>query len=134
VNGPVLSAEAVRAAARACRFTLCGLAPAAAIDPGPLDHWLRAGHAADMDWMALRRDERVDPGKVLPRARTVIALGIAFRRPEGELPTVASYARGRDYHYNHRDGMKHLRRRLLELDPTLRTYACVDTGAAMEKV
>ena len=47
---------------------------------------------------------------------------------------MASYARGRDYHYAHRDRMRVLRRRLLELDPTLETYACVDTGLAMEKV
>ena len=46
---------------------------------------------------------------------------------------MARYARGRDYHYAHRDRMKALRKRLLALDPSLETYACVDTGVAMEK-
>jgi epoxyqueuosine reductase len=46
---------------------------------------------------------------------------------------VARYARGRDYHYAHRDRMKALRKRLLTVDPDLETYACVDTGQAMEK-
>jgi epoxyqueuosine reductase len=125
----------VRAAALACRFTVVGLARAAPLDPGPLERWLAAGYAADMDWMARRLPERLDPDKVLPGAATVVALGIAYRRPAAEraLSPVASYARGRDYHYAHRDRMKALRRRLLELDAGIETYACVDTGVAMEK-
>jgi epoxyqueuosine reductase len=129
-----LSADAVRAAARASRFTLVGLARAAALDPAPLERWLAAGYAADMDWMSRRMPERLDPAAVLPGARTVIALAIAYHRPGGERGPVARYARGRDYHYAHRDRMKALRTRLLALDPTLETYAAVDTGHAMEKV
>ena len=47
---------------------------------------------------------------------------------------VAGYARGRDYHYAHRDRMRALRQRLLAMDSGVETYACVDTGVAMEKV
>jgi epoxyqueuosine reductase len=64
----------------------------------------------------------------------VIALAIAYHRPAAEAGPVARYARGRDYHYAHRDRMKALRRRLLALDPAVETYAAVDTGPAMEKV
>jgi epoxyqueuosine reductase len=131
---PVLSADAVKAAAQASRFTLVGLAPAEALDPGPLQAWLGAGYAADMDWMTRRLPERLDPRVVLPGARTVIALAIAYHRPPAEKPPIARYARGRDYHYAHRDRMKALRKRLLALDPTVETYAAVDTGLAMEKV
>ncbi|HEX3693740.1 MAG TPA: tRNA epoxyqueuosine(34) reductase QueG [Polyangia bacterium] len=130
---PILAAEAVRAAARASQFTLVGLAPAAPLDPAPLQRWLAAGYAADMDWIRRRLPERLDPGQVLSGARTVIALGIGYKRPRDERSKIASYARGRDYHYAHRDRMKALRGRLLKLDPTLETYACVDTGVAMEK-
>ncbi len=134
MSGVVLSADAVKAAARASRFTLVGLAPAAALDPAPLRAWLDAGYAADMDWMARRLPERLDPRVVLDGAQTVIALAVAYHRPAGERAPIARYARGRDYHYAHRDGMKALRKRLLALDPTLETYAAVDTGVAMEKV
>lgn len=134
MNPIVLSSELVRAAATATRFPLVGLAPAEPIDPGPLGRWLDAGYAADMDWMRRRLADRLDPGRVLPGARTVIALGIPYRRPTIERSRVASYARGRDYHYAHRDRMRALRKSLLDLDPTVETYACVDTGAAMEKV
>jgi len=129
----LLSAEKVRAEALASRFTLVGFAPAEALDPEPLRAWLQAGHDADMTWMHRRLEERLDPRRVLTDAKTVMALGIAFHRPATERSRVASYARGRDYHYAHRDRMKELRRRLLALDPRLETYACVDTGVAMEK-
>lgn len=129
-----LDAAAVRAAARASRFTLVGLARAEALDGTALRAWLDAGYAAEMQWMHRRVDERLDPTRVLPGARTVIALAIAYRRPPQERSRLASYARGRDYHYAHRDRMKELRGRLLALDPHLDSYACVDTGAAMEKV
>jgi epoxyqueuosine reductase len=129
----VLSAAAVRAAALDCRFALVGLARAEALDGEPLRRWLAAGYAADMRWMRERLEERLDPRAVLAGARTVIALALPYRADDGVSP-IARYARGRDYHYAHRDGMKALRKRLLALDPTLETYACVDTGLAMEKV
>jgi epoxyqueuosine reductase len=135
----VLPAAAVKAAARSSGFPLVGLARAQPLDPAPLDRWLAAGYAADMHWMADRREERLDPGRVLEGARTVLALAIPYGRapdpPEGRKgkSAVAHYARGRDYHYAHRDRLKALRKRLLRLDPTLETYACVDTGVAMEK-
>ncbi len=134
MSDPVLSAAAVKAATRAVGFTLAGLAPAVPLDPKPLTDWLAAGYAADMDWMGRRLPERLDPTVVLQGARTVIAMAIAYHRPDGETGPVARYARGRDYHYAHRDRMKALRKRLLGLDPTLETYAAVDTGLAMEKV
>ena len=118
-----------------CQFALCGLAVAEPLDPAPLASWLAAGYAADMDWMSRRVPKRLDPTAVLAGARTVIALGIPYHRPPDEAASaVARYARGRDYHYAHRDRMKTLRKRLLALDPTLETYAAVDTGVAMEKV
>ena len=133
-QAPVLAAEAVRAAARGARFSLVGLARAEPLDPRPLESWLAAGYAADMTWMARRLPERLDPTAVLAGAQTVIALAIAYHRPAGETGAIARYARGRDYHYAHRDRMKDLRKRLLALDPTVETYAYVDTGVAMEKV
>src|SRR5215213_5150747 len=100
---PVLAAQAVKAAARACQFPLVGLAPAAALDGGPLRQWLAAGHAAGMSWMGSRLEDRLDPRRVLNGARTVMALGIPYGRtvePGGQARSpVARYARGRDYHY-----------------------------------
>src|SRR6516165_9648266 len=103
-----LSGDEVRAAARACGFPLVGIARAEALDRAPLERWLAA--------------------------RSVLALAIPYHRAGAERAPIARYARGRDYHYAHRDRMKALRKRLLKLDPTVETYAAVDTGVAMEKV
>jgi len=128
----------VIAAARACRFTLVGVAEAAPLDPAPFLHWLTAGYGAGLAAMHRRVTERLDPGVVVPGARTVIALGIPYGArtddaAQPEPPVIARYARGRDYHLAHRDRMRALRRCLLEMDPTVNTYACVDAGMAMEK-
>jgi epoxyqueuosine reductase len=135
---PVLSADAVIAAARACRFTLVGVAPAAPLDPSPFLHWLAAGYGTGLAAMHRRVTERLDPCAVVPGARTVIALGIPYSSEEemaaqSERPVIARYARGRDYHLAHRDRMRALRCRLLDMDSTVNTYACVDAGVAMEK-
>src|SRR4051794_9366763 len=102
-DAPVLSADAVRAAARGARFTLVGLARAEPLDPAPLQTWLASGSAADMPWRARRLPGRRAPPAVLQGARTVIARAIASPRPAGESGPIARYARGRDYHYAHRD-------------------------------
>lgn len=132
----VLSAHQVRAAAGSCGFALVGMARAQPLDPRPLLDWLANGYAAELSAMHRRTADRLDPGAVVPGARTVLVLGIPYGKGE---PTrtdgaaVARYARGRDYHYAHRDRMRKLRGHLRALAPALRSYACVDSGAAMEK-
>ena len=132
----LLAAQEVRSSAHDCGFALVGLAPAEPLDPGPLVTWLERGYGADMTAMSKRIAERLDPAAVVPGAQTVIVLGIPYGAGEPDTcdhAAIARYARGRDYHYAHRDRMRALRARLLALDPSLRTYACVDAGAAMEK-
>jgi epoxyqueuosine reductase len=134
IGAEMLPARAVLDAARACGFALAGLARAERLDGAALQRWIASGHAADMAWIQRSAEDRLDPRRVLPGARSVLALAIPYHRPaEPRLP-VARYARGRDYHYAHRDRMKALRKRLLGLAPGIETYACVDTGQAMEKV
>jgi len=129
----VLPAEDVRAAAHECGFALVGLARAEPLDPKPLEDWLAQGYAADLSAMRRRLHERLDPRAVVPGAETVLVLGIPYGQGGPEAAAIARYARGRDYHYAHRDRMRRLRACLRQLDPSLRSYACVDSGAAMEK-
>jgi epoxyqueuosine reductase len=112
---------------------LVGLTAAVKLPAEPLHAWLTAGYAADLVSIRTRIEQRLDPQRVVPGARTVLVLGIPYSQGNELTSPIARYARGRDYHYAHRDRMKALRKRLLTLDPTLHTYACVDSGAAMEK-
>jgi epoxyqueuosine reductase len=117
-------------------FDLCGFARAEPIPPGPLVEWLAEGMAADMSWMNARAADRLDVRRLLPGARTVVALACNYYSPDESAPDspVARYARGRDYHATLKDRLRALRRALGGHYPEVRTYASVDTAPVMEKV
>jgi len=80
----------------------------AALSPGPegdgLRRWLGAGYHADMDWMERTAEKRIDPGRVLPGARSAILLAVSYfdAEPKGEgapgRPAWARYSLYQDYH------------------------------------
>ncbi len=126
----------VKEAARAAGFHKVGIARAEPLDPAPLDRMLSSGAHADMVWLGARRAERLDPTRLFPGARSVVALALSYLEEVGVEPPaarVARYARGRDYHAVLKRRLKHLLARLRERDPGLRAYASVDTGPVMEK-
>jgi epoxyqueuosine reductase len=133
---PPLPAARVRALASAAGFDLVGFARAEPLPPRLLRDWLEAGMAADMDWMAERAEDRLDPGRLLPGAQTVVALACNYHVevPEAEASPLARYARGRDYHATLRDRLRGFRRRLREAFPGVADFGSVDHGPLMEKV
>lgn len=63
--------------------------------------WLAEGCYAGMEWMLRHDSLRRDTANVLEGARTVISLAYAYPRFSGrdpELPMIAAYAMGDDYH------------------------------------
>jgi epoxyqueuosine reductase len=72
----------VRAAAGALGFDAVGIAPA---DPPPhagfLREWLAHGYAGEMAWIARRAEEREDPRRVLPGARSIVAVALVYDMP-----------------------------------------------------
>ncbi|MBI3180597.1 MAG: tRNA epoxyqueuosine(34) reductase QueG [Myxococcales bacterium] len=128
---PLSSARVLELASQA-GFDLCGLAPAEPIPPQALAPWLEEGMHAEMHWMRERASERLDVTRLLPGARTVVALACNYYQ-EGASP-IARYARGRDYHHTLKDRLRALRNQLSHEWPTVRAYAAVDTAPLMEKV
>jgi len=140
-------AERVHAAARALGFDLVGIAPA---DPPPhaafLMDWLARGYAGEMAWLARRADERADPRRVLPGAKSVVAVGVLYddpqaehgpapseAQPSGVTGRVARYAGGRDYHDVLGEKLRSLARAIEALEPGTRTRSYVDTGPVLER-
>ena len=119
--------------AKRAGFELVGFAKAEPIGGEVLLDWLAAGHHADLDWMAQRIDERLDVTKLLPGARTVMALACNYWHSDEPSP-VARYARGRDYHATMRDRMRALRRSLRATFPGVNDYGSIDASPVMEKV
>jgi epoxyqueuosine reductase len=135
---PSLDAAFVKRAALECGFHKVGVARAEPLDPGPLDRFLSRGYQADMAWLGTQREVRLDPAKLLPGARSVVALAVGYAAPgiaapEASAARVARYARGRDYHAVLKKKLKALRARIAERDPEARTFAGVDLGPIMEK-
>jgi epoxyqueuosine reductase len=137
-----LDAGQVKAAARRAGFSKCGIARAEPLDPGPLDRMLSRGAEADMGWLRAQRAERLDPERVLPGARSVVALALSYHArggaegppsPGQETGTVARYARGRDYHRVVKRKLRALVSELATLDPGARIWAGCDIGPVMEK-
>lgn len=136
---PVRAAALVKEAAAAEGFDLVGIASAALIEPGPLDRWLAAGFDAGLWYVRQSRDERLDVTKVLPDARSVVAVAVSYAHPEPERPAgavgvVARYARGRDYHNVMRRPLRRLRDAVERIAPGSVGYASCDARPVMEKV
>ena len=135
---PALDSGFVEAAARAAGFHEVGVARAAPLDPGPLDRVLERGAEADMHWLRTQRAERLDPARLLPGARSVIALALSYRSEELPEPgpdqgRVARYARGRDYHAVMKKKLARLSALLRERDPEVRLFPSSDVTPVMEK-
>lgn len=63
--------------------------------------WLADGKNGSLDYMANHRELRSNPQKLLPGAKTVIAIAFSYNQPvlrDKSLPMIARYAYGKDYH------------------------------------
>ena len=122
----------------------------AAVDDAPpgereLREWLRRGYHGEMAYLARNVDRRVDPRRVLDGARSVVALAVEYGWPgsgaddapeaaEGaDRATIASYARGDDYHRIIERRLRLACHRLAEAFPHHRFRYYVDTGPVLEK-
>jgi epoxyqueuosine reductase len=95
--------ETVKAQALELGFDRVAIGPADPPDHGQaFEAWLDSGYAGTMEYLHRGREKRLDPQKVLPGARSVIAVALNYY--QGAVPEdkswrpVARYAWGRDYH------------------------------------
>jgi epoxyqueuosine reductase len=132
----------IREQALALGFDAIGFAPASQSDRARrgLVDFLAQGLQGDMGWLAARSDERADPRRLWPDARSVIVLAMNYGPAEDPLPlleardrgAISVYARGKDYHELVKSRLKALARILVErLGPSVKVF--VDTAPVMEK-
>lgn len=76
-----------------------------------LSNWLKAGYQAKMDYMQRNIDKRCDPTILVEGAKSVISMLVSYY-PEKiqptNIPQIAKYAYGTDYHFVLKDKMKQL--------------------------
>lgn len=72
-----------------------------------LAQWIEHGHHGEMGWIARNLEKRLNPGLILPEARTLVCLAVSYgaapeptrkTAPSGLQASVARYARHQDYH------------------------------------
>jgi epoxyqueuosine reductase len=104
-----------------------------------LEAWLDAGYAGTMSYIERGRTDRLDPARLLPGCRSIVAVALSYNPASAEgrddaWRSVSRYARGRDYH-------DVIRPRLVELGEFIRTAAgasvtsraAVDSSAMLER-
>ncbi len=131
-------AERVRALGLALGFERVGFAPAA---PAPrsafLREWLARGYAGEMAYLARRVEERIDVRRLVPGARSLIAVAVRYARQEAVGASdvrIARYAGGDDYHDVLRERLGAFEsgiEALVGARVALRSY--VDTGPVLER-
>ncbi len=135
---PLLDSAYVKAAAARAGFSRCGVARAESLEPRALDRVLDRGAEADMAWLRTHRAERLDPARLLPGVRSVVAVALAYHagepppQPEGS-GALARYARGRDYHLVVKRKLAAMVTELRAVDPGLRALPTCDVEPVMEK-
>ncbi len=109
---------------------------------GAFTDWLKAGYHGEMAWLARDPERRVDPGLVVPGAKSIIVVALSYYVAEPDpiwwndplRGRIARYAWATDYH----DRMEPMLRELgdavrekLGSDIAMRWY--VDTGPVLER-
>ncbi|MEO6538726.1 MAG: tRNA epoxyqueuosine(34) reductase QueG [Ferruginibacter sp.] len=84
-------------------FEFCGIAKATFLneDAKRLENWLNKGMHGNMQYMKNYFDLRTDPTKLVPGAKSVITLLLNYfpeKLQDSNVPKVAKYAYGEDYH------------------------------------
>ncbi|MBD3220733.1 tRNA epoxyqueuosine(34) reductase QueG [bacterium] len=142
---PVATAPAlvavVRRRAPERRLDLVGIVPLIGQAPHAeaWRRWLDRRRHGGLDYLERTREERADPRRRNPEARSLLVFGQRYTDgwPAEEradwLATVSRYARGRDYHDVLLRAVKALLGDLRAEWPELRAFPAVDTGPYLER-
>jgi len=97
------ASKLVKRLAKEQGFDACGISAAGFLEEEAtgLENWLNAGFHGTMSWMERHFDERLDPRKLVPGAKSVISVVLNYfpdQEQRADAPKISKYAYGRDYH------------------------------------
>jgi len=124
---------AIKARARELGFDVCGITSA---DPAQyadfFRDWIAGNKEGEMQWLAREPERRIDPGKVLPGAKSIVVAGINYWQPQPKgRGRFARYALGEDYHQILLERLELLAAEMTGAEAKAKVY--VDTGPVLEK-
>lgn len=122
-------------------FTSVGIAAAEPLgdEASHLEEWLRRGYHGTMKWMQRNIEKRIDPGNIVPGAKSVICVALNYYTPARHsggsgIGKISRYAWGDDYHDVLTHKLKLLWEWLQSEFPGVGGRYYVDTGPVMDKV
>lgn len=127
----------VKQNARDLGFDFCGISKAGFLEQEAprLERWLREGKQGRMAYMENYFDKRLDPGLLVPGAKSVVSLLYNYFPPAEKetAPKVSKYAYGEDYHEVIRDKLNAFLENLKEQLGEINGRAFVDSAPVLEK-
>lgn len=119
-------------------FMACGISKADFLEEEAtgLEQWLNKGYHGDMKWMENHFDERLDPRKLMPGAKSVISVLLNYFPDESQeqgAPKISKYAYGRDYHKVIRGKLKRMLQGIHEQIGAVQGRGFVDSAPVMDR-
>jgi epoxyqueuosine reductase len=120
-------------------FSACGISKAGFLEDEQdrLQSWLLAGIHGEMGYMERNLDKRLDPGKLMEGARSVISLLFNYY-PQEKLSSennyiISKYAYGKDYHSVIKDRLHTLIREMREMTGPMQARAFTDSAPVLDR-
>lgn len=138
-------AQEIKNEALSLGFDLVGVTEASPVSEEHVrvfTEWLKTGYAGQMDYLRRSFEKRIDPGKLLPEARSVIVVGLNYKPARGQVREedgrvvgrVAAYAQYEDYHgFIRRRLKKFIECIRLSCDADAEFKICVDSEPLAER-
>lgn len=119
-------------------FEFCGIAKAMKLedDARRLENWLNKGMHGGMSYMENHFDLRIDPSILVPGAKSVITLLLNYtprEKQENDVPKIAAYAFGEDYHEVIREKLNFFLNILKEKLGEIHGRGFVDSAPVLER-
>ena len=128
----------IKTIARSIGFDDCGIAKAQRLDEDArrLEQWLKKDYHGEMQYMENHFDLRVDPTKLVPGAKSVITLLFNYFpsvQQHDDVPKIAKYAYGKDYHLVIREKLQEFLFRIREEIGNIEGRGFVDSAPVLER-
>jgi epoxyqueuosine reductase len=120
-------------------FDLCGIARSRPLTEHlpKIREWCSTGMNADMSYLGREPEKRIDPGSLVPDARSVIVMGLNYYTPAKQrgdrVPVISRYAYGVNYHDVILEKLGMLTGFIKTLSPGANTRSFVDSSPLLEK-
>ena len=119
-------------------FLGCGLVPVRKLgeEEERLRMWLDRGYQGDMSYLERNFEKRLDPSELVPGTKTMVCLAYNYfprKLQKKEVPKIAKYAYGEDYHRVVKDRCYELLDYIKTLYPQIKSRIFVDSAPVMER-